>query len=370
MKPSAQGVVVIGLAGLAAAMGIGRFALTPILPLLAEHGGVTLREGSALAASNYAGYLAGALACALLPVNPGRLARVGLFAVALFTLAMGLTAHFMAWLSWLFAAGVASAFVLVGVSAWTLQNLAGSGRAHWAGGVFAGVGVGIAFAGAAVLVVGVPDLAWITLGICALAVTAFAWRPLATPNAVRQSSTQPARLGARAWLLIACYGAFGFGYIVPATYLPSLARASLGGSAAVAALWPIFGVAAAITTVTAAVVLRNVAPRRVWAASHLVMAVGVVAPALAPGMAALLVAAIAVGGTFMIVTMAGMQEARRIAGDASARLMAAMTAAFAVGQLAGPIVVALLASHPQPLHVSSIAAAVLLVASAATLALS
>ena len=58
----------------------------------------------------------------------------------------------------------------------------------------------------------------------------------------------------------------------------------------------------------------------------------------------LLVAAICIGGTFMVLTMAGMQEARRVAGNAAPRLMAAMTAAFALGQLLGPVVVSVLSS--------------------------
>ncbi|MCC6195340.1 MAG: YbfB/YjiJ family MFS transporter, partial [Burkholderiales bacterium] len=70
-------IVVIGLLGLAAAMGIGRFALTPLLPVLVAEG-TTLGQGSALAAANYAGYLAGAVGCAFVHVDAGRLARIGL----------------------------------------------------------------------------------------------------------------------------------------------------------------------------------------------------------------------------------------------------------------------------------------------------
>jgi hypothetical protein len=81
----------------------------------------------------------------------------------------------------------------------------------------------------------------------------------------------------------------------------------------------------------------------------------------------LLVAAICIGGTFMILTMAGMQEARRVAGNAAPRLIAAMTAAFAMGQLLGPIVVSVLPSSGNPLYAASIAAAVLLIAGAAIL---
>ena len=45
-----------------------------------------------------------------------------------------------------------------------------------------------------------------------------------------------------------------------------------------------------------------------------------------------------VGGTFMVITMVGMKEAHRLAGPADAgRHIAAMTAAFAAGQIIGPV---------------------------------
>ena len=51
-------------------------------------------------------------------------------------------------------------------------------------------------------------------------------------------------------------------------------------------------------------------------------------------------AAAAVGGTFMVATMLGMQEARREMGEGARALMGAMTTAFALGQVAGPLVAA------------------------------
>jgi MFS family permease len=47
----------------------------------------------------------------------------------------------------------------------------------------------------------------------------------------------------------------------------------------------------------------------------------------------------------MVVTMAGIQEAQRLAGSGASRLIGALSAAFAVGQLAGPLVIALIAGH-------------------------
>jgi predicted MFS family arabinose efflux permease len=129
----------------------------------------------------------------------------------------------------------------------------------------------------------------------------------------------------------------------------------------------VFGAAAAASTIAGSLLLRKAAPRRVWAMCQVVMAAGVAAPVLAANAGMLLAAAIAVGGTFMVVTMAGMQEARRVAGTAAPRLMAAMTAAFAMGQLLGPIVVSVAASSEHALFTPSIAAAVLLLAGAAIL---
>jgi MFS family permease len=354
-------------------MGIGRFAFTPLMPLMQEHAGLTLAQGGWLAAANYAGYLAGALFCVFATPNPGAAARAGLAGVALFTLAMGLTADFQWWLLWRFAAGVASALVLVGISAWALQRLARAERAHWAGWVFAGVGVGIVFAGLVSLVIGLrgtgPSTGWLLLGAAATLVLALTWPQFSASQAASATHApmRTQRFYADAWLLIGCYGIFGFGYIIPATFLPSLARQLLADPAVFGWIWPIFGLAAAVSTIAASLLLRNAAPRRVWALCQVVMAAGALAPVVASNVGMLLVAAICIGGTFMILTMAGMQEARRVAGNAAPRLIAAMTAAFAMGQLLGPIVVSVLPSSRNPLYAASIAAAVLLIAGAAIL---
>ena len=54
-------VAFAGLAALAVAMGIGRFAFTPMLPMMQDDAGVSLAQGGYLASANYLGYLAGAL---------------------------------------------------------------------------------------------------------------------------------------------------------------------------------------------------------------------------------------------------------------------------------------------------------------------
>lgn len=332
-----------GLAALAVAMGIGRFAFTPVLPLMQAEGTLSLAEGGWLAAANYAGYLAGALTATRLS---GRLAiRAGLAAIALSTLAMGLGGSFVAWLALRAAAGVASAWVLIHVSAHCLEHL--GVRLH--GVVFAGVGIGIALAGLACLPSTDPDAAWLALGALALASASALWRSFAGIALVRGND---APSHGHSWLLTLCYGAFGFGYIVPATFLPAMARDLLGDAALFGWVWPVFGAAAALSTLLA----PRVESRRLWSGCHLVMALGVAAPLVLPGPIGILAAAVGVGATFVVVTMAGLQEGRRTGG---ARLIAQMTAAFAAGQIAGPVFVAALPS----LFPASLAACALLVAS-------
>jgi len=61
-------IAVAGLVALAVAMGIGRFAFTPILPMMLSDGVVDLRGASWLASANYIGYLSGAAALTLQPM--------------------------------------------------------------------------------------------------------------------------------------------------------------------------------------------------------------------------------------------------------------------------------------------------------------
>jgi predicted MFS family arabinose efflux permease len=131
--------------------------------------------------------------------------------------------------------------------------------------------------------------------------------------------------------------------------------------------WPLFGIAAAISTVMVTTLFRSSAPRRIAVWSLLVMAAGVAAPAVDLSLAALALSAVCVGGTFMVTTMAAVQEARRIACGTPTRLIAALTAAFALGQLAGPVMVSMRVSTGDAFAAPSAAAVALLVCSALAL---
>jgi len=156
-----------GLAALAVAMGIGRFAFTPLLPMMQDDAGVSLAQGGYLAAANYVGYLAGAL-WAMRPARRDLAIRGALLAIALTTLGMGYAHGMLAWTLLRALAGMASAWALVHVSSWCLQELAAQGKTQLGGVVFSGVGWGIALAGALCLALmhagASSSQAWIALG--------------------------------------------------------------------------------------------------------------------------------------------------------------------------------------------------------------
>jgi predicted MFS family arabinose efflux permease len=370
VRLSAPAVAAAGLAALAIAMGVGRFAFTPILPMMQADAGLSVAAGGWLAAANYAGYLAGALSAIALRLGAATAIRGGLAAIGLTTLGMGLAEDFVIWVALRALAGVASAWVLISVSAWCLQRLAALRAPGLGGTVFAGVGTGIAAAGAVCLALmymaASAAQAWLVLGVLSLVFAAAVW-PVVDDGDVPGDAPLPGARGLdwtrESTRLVLCYAAFGFGYIIPATFLPAMAKQAIADPLVFGWSWPVFGAAAAASTIAAAGLSRIVGNRRLWSLSHLVMAFGVAIPVVVPGIGGIMAAALLVGGTFVVATMAGMQEARRVAGERARALMAAMTSAFALGQIAGPLAVSAVARTDGGFGSALLCAAALLAAS-------
>jgi predicted MFS family arabinose efflux permease len=342
-EPSTLAICLAGALALAVAMGIGRFAFTPLLPLMQREGLLGAGGGAALAAINYAGYLLGALSAARLAAHPRRLVLASLLATAAVTAAAGVLQGLPAWLLLRGLAGVLSAWVMVGISSWAIGALARRGRADAGGWVYAGVGLGIAAAGALAWARGLDGSAalWQLLGLLALVaavVVALCWRPnstaAASPTAAPAPKPRPTRGQGG---LILSYGLFGFGYILPATYLPAMARALVDDPRLFGLAWPVFGAAAALSTLLAGPVLALWSRPKVWAVCHVMMAAGCVLPLASRSGTAIAIAALSVGGSFMVATMAGLQLARDRAAANPAPLLSRLVAAFAFGQIAGPL---------------------------------
>jgi len=332
---------------MAAAIGVGRFVYTPILPRMLEALGLSRSAAGLIASANFLGYLVGALLAAL-PGLRGSRRRwlLGALAVsAISTAGMGLTHDLPSFLVLRFVGGGASAFVLIFASTLVLAYLAEAGRSALSSLHFAGVGIGVA--ASAVLVAAMLDEGrtweslWVASGALSLAggIAVAALLPgriaPARSTGVRNDGGTGGDSSLRLWVM--AYGLFGFGYIITATFLVAIVRSSPAIRSLEPMIWIAFGLAAAPS-----VVLWNaVASRRgvpaTFAIAAVVEAVGVLASVAWPSAAGVFMAAILVGGTFMGLTALGLVQARALATGDPGRALALMTVAFGLGQIIGPV---------------------------------
>jgi hypothetical protein len=343
-------------------MGIGRFAFTPLMPLMLQDGTLDAITGTEWAAANYIGYLIGALTASWFGRDPRRGLRMGLVGVALTTLGMAWGNASLALLGAMLrgSAGAFSAWVLICASSWCLPALARRGSTSLGGWIYTGVGLGIAVTGIIAWLGGnqAALTLWIALGILAAVGTLYVLRSLAlqsapcatgrtnvTAQATANQATRP-HPGTGNLGIVVCYSAFGFGYIIPATFLPTMARQLVSDPLVFGLTWPVFGAAAALSVALVSRWLSAWPRRKVWAVAQAVMAIGTLLPLLQQALWVLVASAVLVGGTFMVTTMAGLQLARERMPSNPTPLLARMTAGFAAGQIAGPLLVRLIGSAP------------------------
>ncbi|WP_321814660.1 MULTISPECIES: YbfB/YjiJ family MFS transporter [unclassified Paraburkholderia] len=364
---------------LAAALGIGRFAFTPLLPLMLHGGGLDLRHGSWLASLNYAGYFVGAMGCAALRFAPARVVRTGLVATALLTVVMGVTQQFWLWAIVRFVAGAVSAATFVFASQWGLRRLTQLGAHAWSGVIYTGPGVGIVATGLLVSAAGGlgARAGWIGFGLVCALIVAIVWpvfvetppvapAAAATANpASAQSSTRASR--ADAFWLVALYGVPGFGYIITATFLPVIARHALPGSIWPDLFWPMFGAALIVGALCAARLPLHWDNRLLLAACYVLQALGIASGIVWPNALGFSLGSVLIGLPFTAITLFAMREARIMRGDHAAALMGYATGAYGIGQILGPLVAAPLAASSGSFSPSLWLAALTLVAGAAGL---
>ncbi|MEJ8798219.1 YbfB/YjiJ family MFS transporter [Trinickia caryophylli] len=369
--PSPARAALACMAALAVALGVGRFAFTPLLPVMLHAGALDLRQGGWLASSNYAGYFVGALTCAALRAEPGRVVRAGLAATVLLTLAMGVIDTFWAWALVRFVAGAVSAWTFVFASQWGLAALARRGAHAWGGVIYTGPGIGIVATGllASVFERQGAAFGWIGFGVICAAVTVAIWRIFGTARQPRSDMTGSAARAAAnaaaaggshatdahdasartrrvqsAWLVL-LYGMPGFGYIITATFLPVIARQALPGSAWPDLFWPMFGAALIPGSLLAARLPVAWDNRLLLAGCYLLQAAGIALGVVFPTTAGFAVGSLLIGLPFTAITLFAMREARLLKGERAAGLMGYATAAYGIGQIAGPLVAAPIAAR-------------------------
>ncbi|WP_206995812.1 YbfB/YjiJ family MFS transporter [Trinickia mobilis] len=241
-----------GLSASLIAIGLARFAYTPLIPSLIQMHWFTSSQAVTLGAANFAGYLIGALAGRpLASVLSNRTALRALMAIA--SAAFFACAHpvSIGWFfSWRVLSGISGGAIMVLVATTILPHVPASRRGFVSGMIFLGVGLGIAASGTLIphlLHAGLRN-AWNGLGAVSLALTALSWfgwptsHPPAAPSTVER---EPQGAGLAVRVLYVQYAANALGLVPAMIMLVDYVARGLGRGASVGAgYWLLYGVAA------------------------------------------------------------------------------------------------------------------------------
>jgi predicted MFS family arabinose efflux permease len=298
-----------GLCASLVAIGLARFAYTPLIPPLIEAHWFTSSQAVTLGAANFAGYLAGALlgrpmASALSNRHALRVLML-MATAAFFACAFPLS---VAWFFvWRFASGLAGGAIMVLVATSILPHIAPARRGFASGMIFLGLGLGIAASGTIIpelLRFGLRDT-WIGLGVLSLVLTVASWYgwPAATPPAPAASAhgeSAPAGRhdGTTLRVLYGQYAANALGLVPAMILLVDYVARGLGRGADFGArYWVLYGVAA----IFGPLISGNVADRIGFGAAYrigLALQAAAVAMLALSGHPAVLVVATIVLGIF------------------------------------------------------------------------
>ena len=327
-------------------MGFGRFAFTAIYPHMVDEGVLSLRGGSLAASANYAGYLLGALLAVRLRAHKAHwFCQLSILGTALCLTVLALLTSTGAIVAVRGLAGLFSALSMVAASLWLLEH---RGHSWGAPLLYAGVGVGIAVSAELLVLAEAMGLdsfgMWLMLGIATLAIGLMAAPAFLSGDGGRGiveglRKTVPSNADAAivaAWPLILIYGLAGLGYIVTATYLPTLVKTAFPDLDP-AHVWAVFGLGAAPSCYLWHRVHERLGTRSTLRLNLIIQACGVALPVVFSSGPGYLLSALLVGGTFMGTVTIAMPAAQRAARQSGTNLLATMTLAYGIGQIIGPL---------------------------------
>lgn len=356
-----------GIFSLIIAMGIGRFAYTPILPIMQQDLSFSDTAAGYVASSNYAGYLLGAVLAGVLPIKRHRtfLLRFHLIISILTTIFMGFTNSLIFWNILRFLSGFASAFVLVLASGIVLDTLASINKTHWSGIFYGGVGFGIFLSSILIPMLNEPfhwEGTWIGLATVSGFLAFFVWIWLtdttqtAGKKEIKEADIQTPPIKWLPWLTVA-YGLEGLGYIVTGTFIVSIAEKSPSFHSDATLVWLVAGLAA----IPSCILWSFLANKRGYVESLILamifQAIGIVIPVFWVTQTGILTSGLLFGATFMGITSLATTLGRQMNPTKSSRIIGSLTAVYAVGQLIGPSLAGFMSSVTHSFDAALIGAA-------------
>ena len=299
-------VVFGGIFLLAVAMGIGRFAYTPMLSSMQQSLGWSSSEAGIMAMSNYLGYFVGALLLSFLVIRRKKeVLSVALLVNVVTTFMMGFCDDFVLFCVIRFLSGISSGFIFILCSQIVLSYITRLQKSSWSGILYSGVGLGIVISSFMIMLfsdVFIWRSIWKILGYMSagLSLLGILFMPptLEEENKTTRTSTLKKPIH---WLIFA-YGLEGLGYIITGTFIVAIAQEipTLQWDATI--IWLIVGIAALPSCWFWVRLAEKNSYKQILAIALFVQAFGIVIPAIVATKVGFLISAILFGLTFMGIT--------------------------------------------------------------------
>lgn len=350
-EPSIFLILTGGIIALIIVMGIGRFAYTPILPIMQTSLSLSDSFVGYLASSNFLGYLLGALFAGLLKWKKGKTYYLRWFLIVnvVSTIAMGMTEYSFFWFLLRFVSGLTSGLVFVLASSIVMDSLAKYNRLSWSGIFYSGVGLGILITG-----VMVPKLnvdygwkgTWVGLGFISIliGIMALIWlkenllnKDETKDNQNTKNHSNIKKTPPLSWL-VASYGCEGIGYIIMGTFLVAIVQQIPAISHYPTISWILVGAAAIPSSIIWSYVAKQWGNVITLQILFTLQIVGVILPIFIANVFGALIASFLFGATFMGITTLFVTEARSIAPSNSNKVIGYLTFTYGIGQMIGPAI--------------------------------
>ncbi len=340
-----MGVVFGGILLLVVAMGISRFAFTPILPFMRHDVGFSLEVAGFLASSNYIGYFIGALWAGFIHRRRKNILLASVVFNVLSVGLMGLLEVYSVWLVLRLIAGITGGLIFVLTSSIMMDYLARHSLSRWSGYVFSGIGLGIAISGLCVPTIEAKfawEGTWLGLGMLSaifLLITFILWRNLEVQDSIKVMKTLDTKMtrGFMPWLILS-YGLEGLGYIITGTFLVDIIHNIPSLQAYSSYSWVIVGLAAIPSAPVWTVLLEKFSAIKILFVAYILQVIGILLPVFSQTVWSVLLASFLFGLTFVGIVTLTTSYARQLFPTQSGFVVSLLTTFYAFGQIIGPIV--------------------------------
>jgi MFS family permease len=307
---------------------------------------ITLTFSGILASTNYIGYLSGAFFAIFISSFhlKVKLFRAGMIIAIFTTILFFITTNETIWILGRILAGFGSAMILVGGPSLVLKKLSGDNKTKIMGFYFTGIAFSILVCDL-VARLALPDWekAWMALSILAIILTPYPYYILAFDKNDESSRQKHAfnknLFNPIIFILIFAYCTEGFGYVVQATYLPTIIGSINGLETYAANSWTIVGIAG----IPSAIIWMNLASKygsiKMIIIAMSIQIVGILIPTLTINPYLNMCSGLLYGFTFVPLVAMFMNLGGILAKENPVVLMGMLTSAYGIGQITAPLYV-------------------------------